>query len=103
MHGMLAGDRHAAQDRLRLALRRHLSVLQLISNDLVVELGVEPILVEKDAGAALSAFGESRSETNVQVSMASALRVLERDQESAGVGLVIAVVAAAPGIDIDGA
>ena len=52
MHGVIAGNRHAAQDRLGLARRRHLAVLQPVANNLVVDLGVEPILVEPDAGAA---------------------------------------------------
>ena len=103
MHRVIAGDRHAAQNRLGLARRRNLAVLQFVANDLVVDLGVEPILVEPDAGAAVRALREGRTEADIDVSLARAFRIFESDQEAALVRRVVAVIDAAPGVDIDGA
>jgi len=101
MHRVIAGDRHAAQDRLGLAGGRRLAVLQRVADDLVVELGVQPILVQPDAGAAMRALGEGRAEAHIDVGMTCALGVLERDQKSAVMRLVFAEIDAAPGVHVD--
>ena len=80
-----------------------LAVLQLVANDLVVDLGVEPILVEPDARAAVGALRDGRAKADVHVGLACAFRVLERDQESARRRRVVAVIDAAPGVDVNGA
>ena len=102
-HRVIAGDRHAAHNRLGLARRRRLAVLQFVANDLVVDLRVEPILVEPDTSAAVRALGEGRTEADIDVSLARAFRVLESDQKAALVRRVVAVIDATPGVDIDGA
>ena len=103
MHRVIAGDRYAAHNRLGFTRWRHLAVLQFVANDLVVDLRVEPILVEPDTGAAMRAIGEGRTEADVDVSLARAFRILERDQKTALVRGVVVVIDAAPGVDIDSA
>ena len=79
---MIAGDRYAAQNRLGLTRRRHFALLQLVANDLVVDLGIKPILVEPDAGTAVRALREGRAEADVHIGLARAFRVLESDQKT---------------------
>ena len=74
-----------------------------VAHDLVVDLGIEPILVEPDAGAAVSALGEGRAEAHIHIGVARAFGVLERDQKPAVMRRVVAVIDAAPSVDIDGA
>ena len=100
---MIAGDRYAAHNRLGLTGRRYLAVFQLVANDLVVDLRVEPIFVEPDTGAAMRALREGRTEADIDVSLARAFRILESDQKTTLVRGVIAVIDATPGVDIDSA
>ena len=100
---MIAGNRHAAQDGLGLARGRHLALLQLVANDLVVDLGVKPILVEPDARAAMRAFREGRAKSFVHIGIARCLGVLERDEKATLMWRVVVVIDATPGVDIDGA
>ena len=74
---MIAGNRHATQDGVRLAGRRRLAVLQRIAHDLVVDLRVKPILVEPNAGAAMGALREGRAKAHIHIRMTRALGVLE--------------------------
>ena len=52
MHRMIAGERQAGEDDLRLSVRRDAVGRQRIADDLVVLLGVEAAFVDADAGAA---------------------------------------------------
>src|SRR5215831_112909 len=83
MHRMVAVKGHSAQDRLGLARGLRLTILELVADDLVVNLGIEPILVEPDTGAAVSALREGWTEAHVNVGLAASFRVLECDQKSA--------------------
>ena len=60
---------------------RRLAVLQRVANDLVVDLDIEPILVEPDARAAVCALAKVGPKRDVHISVARAFRVLQRDQE----------------------
>ena len=74
---------------------------QRIAHDAIVHFGVERAVVERDAGAAVAPFCDGLAEADGNIGLAIALGVLQRDQKSAGRGLVIAVIAAAPGVDVD--
>src|SRR4030095_14329963 len=48
----------------------------------------------------MGTLGEGRTEASVHVGMAGALRVLEHNQESAIMRLVISIIDSAPGVDV---
>src|SRR4029078_6176530 len=77
MHRVIAGNRYSTQDRLGLAGGPRLTILELITDDLVVDLGIEPILVEPNASTAMRAFGGSRTEAPVNVCMGHSIDVLK--------------------------
>ena len=95
---MIAGDGHAAEDRLGLAGRRDLAVLQGIAHDAVVDLGVEAVLVDRDAGAAVPALGKGLTETLDLIGFPLTLISLQRDKEAAIWRRIVVVVDTAPGI-----
>src|SRR5262245_61037157 len=92
MHRVIARKGHSTQDRLGLARGLRLTILELVADDLVVDLGIEPILVEPDTGAAVGALREGRTEAHVKVGLVGSLRVLKCDQETALARLIISVV-----------
>src|ERR1700731_3427492 len=57
------------------------------------------MLVEGDASAAVATFRESLAKANVHIRLASALGVLQRNEKSTRMWLIVAVVNAAPCID----
>src|SRR6202035_1764678 len=59
-------------------------------------------LVQADAGAARTAALHGVTETLVHVSLPRTRGVVQRDQKAAGMRRVVAVVAAGPGVDVDG-
>ncbi len=103
MHGVIAGDRQAGHDDIRLPLRHGLPPLQLVAHNAVVQFGIERALVERDAGAAGGTLRDARAEALHEIGAAGALGILERKEESTRRRLVEMVVAAAPGIDVEDA
>ena len=101
MHGMVAAQRQAGDDRGRLTLRRDLTVDERIAHDAIIDLGVEPVLVDGDAGAAMAAGRRRFAEALHDIGVPVVMRVLECDQEAAGRRRVVLVVPAAPGVDVE--
>jgi hypothetical protein len=99
---MVAGERHAGQDRLGLAVRRDLASRQRIAHDPVVHLGIDRIVVDGDPGAASGAVGYALAEALDDVGMPGCAAVLQRQQESTGWRRVVVIVAPAPGVGVDG-
>src|SRR5580704_5779921 len=54
------------------------------------------MLVEGDACTAVAAFHESLAEADIHIRLARAFGVLQRNEKSAGVWLIVAVVNSAP-------
>ena len=103
MHRMIAGQRHAGHDDLRLA-GRHDAVCGRsgVADDLVVHFGVDVVLVESRCRCRPRCPRREAGPKRIDlVGLAVALGVLQRDQEAAGGRRVVAVVAAAPGVDVD--
>ena len=78
----------------QLRLRQH------IANDAIVGFGVERSVIERDPGSTGIAALGPRTEAGDHVSPALAGGVLQGHQKSAGGRLVVAVIAAAPGVDV---
>ena len=57
------------------------------------------MLVEGDACTAVAAFHESLAKADIHIRLASAFGVLQPNEKSTGVWLIVAVVNTAPGID----
>ena len=74
-----------------------------VLHDPVLRLDVQRVLVEHDPGATRAAVGRTRAEALDDVRLAAAGRVAERDEEAARVRGTVAVVAAAPGVEVDDA
>ncbi len=98
---MVAGERQAGHDRLRLSRGRNPVFGQLVADDLVVHLGVERAVEDGDAGAARAALLYRVAEARNHFCLAVAVAVLQGDEEASGRGRVVAVIAAAPCIDVD--
>jgi hypothetical protein len=103
MHRMIASERQAGDDDLRI-FRRHYSVgRQRIADDLVVLLGVEAAFVDANAGAAGRALRLTSPEALDPIGVTAVSRMLERDQKSTGRDFVVVIIGAAPGIHIKNA
>jgi len=63
MHRMIAGERQAGNNDLRIFRRRDAIGRQWIANNLVVLLGVEAAFVDADTGASGGALRLTRAET----------------------------------------
>jgi hypothetical protein len=77
-----------------------LSRRERVAHDLVVELGINGVLVKGDSRAAGGAFGGPLTETHDDVGMPCTLRIFERQKEAARRRRVVVVVTAAPTIGI---
>ena len=100
MHRMIPGERQSRDNDLRIFLRRDAVGRQRIADDLVVLFGVEAVLVDANAGAAGRALRDVVAEALDLVGVAVTLRVLERDQKTAGRDFVVVIIGAAPGVHI---
>ena len=98
---MVACDRHATENGFRWTGRCSFSFIQVIAFDPVVDFSVEPMLVQRDARTAVAAFRESLAEADIYIRLASTFGVLQRNEKSTGVWLIVAVVNTAPGVDED--
>jgi hypothetical protein len=103
MHRMIAGERQSRDNDLRIFLRRDAVGRQRIADDLVVLFSVEAVLVDANAGAAGRALRDAVAEALDLVGMAVTLRVLERDQKTAGWHFIVVIVRAAPGVHVQNA
>jgi hypothetical protein len=83
--------------------RRDLSLFQWVPVDPVIDFGIKPGLVECDARAAVTAFGNCRAEALDDVGASRSIRVFERHEEAVRRNTVIVVIDAAPRIHVDGA
>ncbi len=99
---MVAGERQAGNDRLRRPLRHRGARRQGVADDAVILLGVDRALEELDPGAAGRTLRDAVAETLDVVGMAGAVRIAQRDEEPAAGRRIVAVIAPAPGIDVDG-
>src|SRR5262249_9176452 len=77
----------------------NLALFQVIAKDPVVNLSIEPMLIEGDACTAVAAFFKSLPKADVHVCFAGTFGVLQRYQKSARVRLIVAVVTTSPGTD----
>ena len=68
-----------------------------------VHFEIEPVLVKGDARAAIGPLRGGGAEAGDHIGFAVALFVLQGDEEAAGRRRVIAVIAPAPGVDVDDA
>src|SRR3984893_18124453 len=101
MHRMVAGDRQPGDDHLRRRGRGNRAGGQSVAHDAIVHLGIERTVIKRDAGAAVAAVREAVAKANVDVGVPITLGILKSDQKPARRGGVVAIVAAAPGIDVD--
>ena len=101
MHGMIAAQRQSGHDRHRGPIRHDRAGRKRIAQDLVIDLGVQRPVVEADAGTARAAAFHGLTEALVNVGSARPGGVLQRHEEAARMGRIVAVVAAGPRIDID--
>jgi hypothetical protein len=81
---MVTGQRQAGDNGGRRCGRRDLADGELVADDAVVDLGIQTVVVERNAGAAVAAGRWSLAEALNDVGVAVSMRVLERDQEAAG-------------------
>ena len=101
MHRVVAGQRQAGDNNLR-GFRRHDRVaLQRIADDLVILFRVKPAIIKVDAGAPGGALRHAWPKTLDHVGSAVAGVVLERNKKAAGRRLVILIIAAAPGVEVE--
>ena len=98
---MVAGERQAGENDLGLLVRRDGRRGQRIPDDLVVLFGIEPAMIEGDAGAARRALRDAIAKALDHIRMAVAFAILQRHQKTAGRRLVVAIIAAAPGVDVE--
>ena len=98
---MVAGERQLGNDHLGRPGRRERACRQGVAHDAVVHLRVKRAIVERDAGAAGAALLAGLAEADADVGAAVAVGILQGDQEAARRRRVVAVVAAAPGVDVD--
>ncbi len=101
MHRVIAGERQAGHYDLRLFARHDAVRRQGVADDLVVLLGIEAVFVDADTGAAGRSLRHAVAETLDPIGVAVALGVFERHQEAAGRRLVVMIIAAAPGVDVE--
>ena len=101
MHGVVAGQRQPRDDGLRRALRHDAVFRQRVADDAVVRFGIKPVFVDADAGAPMIALLDGVAETRHDVSLAIAVDVLQGDQKASRRRRVVAVIGAAPGVDVD--
>jgi hypothetical protein len=101
MHWVVAGDGQSRDDHIGRCAWRDRPFRQRIANDAVIHLRVERTLVERNPGAAGTALLAGLAEANVDVGPAIAFRILERHQKSTRRRRVVAIVYAAPRIDVD--
>src|ERR1700719_3461015 len=83
MHGVIATQRQSAHHDLRLLAGADGTFDQGILENLVIEFGIQPAVVDSDAGAAGPAALHRLAETLIEVRLARAMAVFERHQESA--------------------
>ncbi len=101
VHRMIAGQRQPGDHDLGCSGRCDRAGRQRVAHDAIVHLGVEPVFVKRDAGAAMTAGRDAVAETRIDVRASVSVGVLQRDQEAAARWRVVAVVTATPGVDID--
>src|SRR4029077_1532367 len=101
MHGMVSVERQARDDDLRLAPRHDRSRRERKALDAIGLFRVERVLEQSDAGAALAALCQRRAEALNHVGLAAARGVLQRHEKAARGWDLVAVVAPAPGVDVD--
>ena len=101
MHRVVAGERQPGYHRLRGRRRGDAARRQGVSHDAVVGLGIDVVLVDRDAGSARVAIRLGWAEADHVVRLTVALGALKCDQEAARRGRVVVVVPATPGVDID--
>ena len=100
---MIAGERKAGDDGLRLAFGYDLIISQGIADDAIVALSEEAAVVEADAGAAMPPSCDALAEPGDHIGMSVAPGVPKRDQKTARRRFVVVKIDTAPGVDIDGA
>src|SRR6185437_190823 len=91
VHGMVAAQRQSRDDRFSGTQRGDRVRRERITQNLVVEFGVNGILIEADPDPSGTATLEGGAETLDHVSFARARFILKRDQKSAFVRLFISV------------
>jgi hypothetical protein len=101
MHGMVAGEGKPGDDSLWFAGRDDAVLAQRVAYDAIVHLGVEGTLVKGDAGATVIALLDSVAEAGGDIGLAVAVDVLQSHEESPRRRRIVAVIAAAPGVDVD--
>ncbi len=100
---MIATERQARNDDLGCALGHDRTGRHRVADDTIVYLCVQKALVEPDARSTRTARLHRLPEALDGVRLAVTVLVLKRHQESTGGRLIVAVVNAAPRIDIQGA
>ncbi len=101
VHRMVAGQRQAGDDGVRLAGRSDTVIRQLIAYDLVVRFGIHIAVMHPDPGAAMVSLIGGRAETHDFGRRPVRICGAHRDQEPALGNRVVVVISAAPGIGID--
>src|SRR6202020_2052822 len=98
MHWMIAAQWQATDDDLRRLARHDRAFLERILEDLVIELGIQPALVNADAGSSGAAALHGCPEALIHIGFAAAGGVLQRHQESARMRRVVSKVTSRPGV-----
>src|SRR5580658_2606630 len=101
MHGMIASEGQSRDDGGRSIARQERIRRQRVADDAIVAFCVERAVVQADARAAMAAARDGFTKPLVDGGLARARRVLQRDQEPARVGRVVAIVFTGPGVYIN--
>jgi hypothetical protein len=100
MHRVIAAKRQAGHDGYLRAFRHDRVRGHRVLHDAIVDFGVERAIVKSDAGAAFSSGPLGLAESLVHIGFTGATLVLERDQETALMRLVVAKITARPCVHI---
>src|ERR1700752_2226535 len=100
MHRVIAGERKPGDNDLGRRIRRSCARRQCVAHDAIVRFSVKRPIVERDPGSPGIAALDAGPEAGDHISAALTPGVLQSHQESAWRWRVVAIIAPAPGIDV---
>src|SRR5262245_6819536 len=100
MHGMIATLRQTGEHSFRFALRHGIALRQRKAQHIIILLGIERAVVQRNAGTARGLLWHASTEALHHFRLAIAILVLQRDEESPIRYFVETEVLATPGVHI---